>query len=660
MSEPVRWGSGRREAFIDWIDKDLTLALGYRAGLERRWRTWLELYRAPVDQPLKKFPFVGASNLMLPVIATDVDQMFARIVQTIHASESIWALAPLNESWVEAAKPMQDFLTLLDHRMLKMYTVNKRALMEVVKLGTGIYKTYWHYESRPVANFSGTGPKRIQLVRGRPVVDHVALADFVLPSQATSLDPDQQGGAEWVAERLRLTVPQFKILASKAAPHWPNVSASDIQTMLDFVELTPTERAAKIRDLDYTKTAQQSVSNWEKSTESTRGPTGGTEVREVELYEVHARVETEAGIISDVVCWYHRPTRTLLRDVYADMAVGGRPYDVVRYFPGEGFYGIGMCEQLEMFQRSISDTFNFQMDNMLLGNSIGIAAKAGSNIAPGEPIYPGMVKITDGNPRDEFTSFRLGDINPGIGQTLDQLLFLAQKRDGMGDLQQGNIESLPGRTPATTVLSMLQEGNRRPDLTIKDIRYEGLANVGLKVLQLLQHHIAKRDETGGAPYLKLAVQSLGLPEGLEVAEKLALPLEDVTLGIAVSLTATSGAANKEVEREKYATLLQLGLSVGNALVTLQSTAAQGAMTMPGMGIETTAMAVAKGTTELFSRLLEQYDIRNPEAIVPPAPPPAPAPLPLAAGAVGGGSGGPPGAEPEPGMGNVPAGAGAPV
>lgn len=662
--EPVRWGAGKREGFLDWIDKDLTSALGYRFGLEARWRRWLEMYRAPADRPVKRHPFLGASNIEVPVIATDVDQMFARLIQTIHAADNIWALAPLNDSWVESAKPMQDFLTLLDHRLLKMYGVNKRAIMECVKLGTAIYKTHWHYESRPIANFTPSGPRRVQLVRGRPVVDHVTLADFVLPPHALALDPDQQGGAEWVAERLRLSVPQFKTLATRTAPHFPLGKPEDVKRILDFLEEQTTEHRAKVRDLDYVKTAAATPSTtaFERGTDIARGPTGGPEIREVELWEVHARVETEANVLSDIVAWYHRPTRTLLREVVADMATGGRPYDVIRYFPGEGFYGIGMCEQMEMFQKAISDTFNFQMDNMLLGNSIGIAAKAGSNIAPGEPIYPGMVKITDGPPKDEFTSFKLGDINPGIGQVLNQLIFLGQKRDGLGDLQQGNIDSLPGRTPATTVLSLLQEGNRRPDLTIKDIRYEGLANVGLKVMQLLQHHAAKADQTGGGQYLKLAVQALGLPEGAAVAEKIALPMEDVTLGLAVSLTATSGAQNKEVERERYNTLVQLALGVGNALVQLQMTAAQAMTTMPGLGVDQTAMAVAKGTTSLFKRLLQQYDIPDVDAIVPSAPQTAPGPpvLPPPAGPVGAGSPGDPAAGGEPGMGGVGGGAGAPA
>lgn len=668
--EPVRWGPGKREAFLDWIDKDLLAARGYRAGLESRWRRWLEMYRAPADQPIKRHPFLGASNMVLPVIATDVDQMFARLLQTIHAADNVWALAPLNETWADSAKPMQDFLTLLDHRLLKMYQVNKRVVMECVKLGTGIYKTHWHFESRPVADFTGGGAKRVQKTVGRPVVDHVALADFLLPSHATDLNPEAQGGAEWVAERLRLSVPQFQILATKSAPHLPLGDPAAVKQILDYIEQSLTDSQAKVRDLDYVKTASVPRQDFDRGNDVARGPSGGPEVRQVELWEIHARVETAPNQINDIVVWYHQPTRTLLREVLEDMAVGGRPYDVIRYFPGEGFYGIGMCEQLEMFQKSISDTFNFQMDNMLLGNSIGIAAKAGSNIAPGEPIYPGMVKITDGNPSEEFTSFRLGDINPGIGQTLDQLMVLAQRRDGLGDLQQGQIDSLPGRTPATTVLSLLQEGSRRPDLTIKDIRYEGLANVGLKVLQLLQFHAAKGSETGGDQYLVVAAQALGMPEGAAVAEKIALPLEDVTLGLAVSLAATSGTQNKEVEREKYNTLVQLALGVGNAVVQLQTTSAQAALQLPGMGIDQTALAVAKGVTKLFTRLLQQYDIPDVESIVPAQTAPAPGTALLlaqqqralapAAGADGGGGQGDPAASGQPGVGGVGGGGGGPA
>ena len=655
---PVEWGPGYREKVRDWLDYELTTALNYRSGLENRWRKRLEYYRAPADQPLKRFPYEGASNLMLPMIATDVDQMFARLIQTIHAADNIWSLAPLNESWVHAAKPMQDFLQLLDQRLLKMYGVNKRALLEMVKLGTAIYKTGWHYEKRKIGNYQADGPRFVDMTRSIPTVDHVRLVDFLLPSHALAINPDEQSGAEWVGERLRLTPERLRSLARATEPFLPNFGTKAVDDIIEFVENDVTQHRQKIRQLDYTQTGTTtSGSNtvFDKANDPVGASQGGNVVREIELWEIHARCETRSGQYDDVVLWYHRPTQTILRDVYHYYPFAGRPYDVVRYFPGDGFYGIGMCEQLEVFQSATSDTFNFMLDNMLLGNSIGIAAKAGSNIGPGEPIYPGMVKITDGNPRDEFMPFKLGDINPGILQSLELLQGMAQRRDGIGDLQQGQINDVPGRTPATTIVSLLQEGSRRPDLTIKDLRYEGLANVGLKVLQYLQAN-ANRAEINGNQYLKVAVDALGMPEGAEVAQQLAMPLQDVELGLAVGLTATSGSANKEVNAQRYTQLLGMMTQVGQALMGY----AQAATQFPGTLIGQTATNLALGTEALFQRVLEQNDIRDPEAILSPATPEALAPVapPLGAGPGPGGGGGqapvPPGG---PGMGG---GAGAPV
>lgn len=655
---PIQWEPRRLQAFLDWIDEELTHARGARQGLERKWRQYLELYRAPADQPKARFPFEGAANFMLPVIATDTDQLYASFMQTIHAPENLWTTQPLNESWVGAAKPMQDFLQLLDHRLLKMYAVNKRAMLEMVKLGTAIYKTHWHYEDRLISSFASDGPRTVRRVRSIPVVDHVRLADFLLPPHALDINPEAQAGAEWVAERLRLHPSRLLALATASEPLLPNFGKAAVERIVQFYESTQTEYASKVRELDYDKRARIAV-DWEKSTdgESARGG-GGVRTREVELWEIRARVQTAGDRWDDIVVWYHQPTRTLLRDIYDDSPFG-RPYDVIRYFPSDGFFGIGVAEQMEMFQRSMSDVFNFMHQNMLLGNSIGIAARAGANIGPGEPIYPGMVKLTDGNPKDEFMPFKLGDINPGIVQTFSLLQSLANRRDGVSDLQLGQIDTLPSRTPATSVLSLLQEGKRRPDLTIKDLRYEGLSAVGLKVLQLLQYHIGQRTDQASGSYLRLAVESLGMPEGAEVAKKLAMPLEDVQLGLAVQLTATSGSQNKDVAQQKYATLMQLATQTAQAVMQFQATALQ----MPALApVATTATNALK---ELFTRLLEQYDIPNVDQIVPPAPAQAPDPALLGLGGAPAGmqpgTGGPDaGAGGPPPVDGVPAGAGSPV
>ena len=196
MAQRVQFGQGREEALKRYLDDEIRKALDARVPLERQWMRWLEQYRAPANRPLKHFPFEGAANFELPLTAIDVDTLFAKFVQTIHAPSNLWTLEPLNPDWDEASKPLQDFLEWLDGAMLKMEGVNKRAILELTKLGTCIYKTGWLFERRPVTVYDENGVrKRVERMRSRPLVDHVRLSDFLIPPYAYAIDPDAQGGA---------------------------------------------------------------------------------------------------------------------------------------------------------------------------------------------------------------------------------------------------------------------------------------------------------------------------------------------------------------------------------------------------------------------------------------------------------------------------------
>src|SRR3954470_14218882 len=156
------------------MDYEINAALSARASLEQKWRSWLEQYRAPANQPTKHFPFEGASNYVMPVTAIDVDQLYAKFIQTIHAPANLWTVEALNSNWTDAAKPIQDFLQWLDGSILQMEDVNKRALLEMVKLGTCIYKTDWWYERRTVWAYDDTGNRvRAERTISHPIVDHV-------------------------------------------------------------------------------------------------------------------------------------------------------------------------------------------------------------------------------------------------------------------------------------------------------------------------------------------------------------------------------------------------------------------------------------------------------------------------------------------------------
>jgi hypothetical protein len=618
----IKWGPGREEAFLSWIIPEISAAESARAALDRKWLKWLEQYRAPASQPLKHFPFEGASNYVMPVTAIDVDQLYAKFVQTIHAPANLWTIEALNPNWSDAAKPIQDFLQWLDHAILRMEDVNKQALLELVKLGTCLYKIDWRFERRTVWSYDEKGDRiRAERTVSHPIVDYVRLTDFLMPAYAYAIQADEQGGAPWVAEKHRSRIARLASIADASEPYLPNYGKLAIQKIREWLTPAQSDYDSTVQDLQFNHSGGGVGGlSFEKAIgqATNHAPSGNsTQPRdEVEWREVHARFATdkEGGSEDDIVVELHIPTRTIIRGTYLRYHHGMRPYEKAVYFPTEGFYGIGVCEQTEMFQAADSDLFNYTHDNVLLGNATCLAAKQGSNIAPGEPIFPGRTFITDGNPKDELMPFQMGaGAYPGLDGLRTSLGFMGQKRTGVSDLNAGNINALPSRTPATSVQALLEEGARRPDLTLKDLR-RCQSNIGLRVLQLVQQH-AQLVEANGEKVLQASLSVLGDEAGIMVLEKLGMPLESVEYGLGVALTATSATANKEVNKQAFMGLLQLQMQTAPAFIQL----VMQAMQFQGTPIGQVALDSAQGMAFTLKRLLEQFDIRNLNEVVPTIP-----------------------------------------
>jgi hypothetical protein len=199
------------------------------------------------------------------------------------------------------------------------------------------------------------------------------------------------------------------------------------------------------------------------------------------------------------------------------------------------------------------------------------------------------------------------------------------RRNGVGDLQLGNIGGLPGRTPATSVQALLAEGNKRPDLTVKSIR-RALGTIGLRVIQLLQQYIGSPVNYDGKKYLDMAMSSLGPLEGGHAVDKLKTPLENAELGLGVEISAASATANRDMERQQLTGLLTLSTQLYPQLIQMAQAAQQGA----GSPVGTIAASALKTQLKLLERVYEQYNLHDAEELVPnpdgavEAPPQAPA------------------------------------
>jgi hypothetical protein len=545
-----------------------------------------------------KAVWTGNSNITFPFAQMSVNPILANEMQVLFATDNLWTLSPLNARWVNHAKPLQDFLAFLQRHILRMWDVVHRSRIEKFKLGTTIFKTAWEWRQNTVTGYDAQLRRERQLrTLNRPFVDHVRLADFFVPPEALEIDPDVPGGAVWVAERFRLAPGKFRALATGQEPFRPNYDAKAVADVLASREsaLTDDEQARRVRDRMGDSPPDQRVAP-------------------VELFEMHARFDTTGnGIEDDVVATFHERTHALCQDMYNPFAHGKRPYDVERFLRADGFYGIGVCEQAEVWQFIISEMLNTSIDKARLSNAPMLKFREGANILPNEPIYPTKMWPLQ-NPEDDLVPLFLTDNrgNFDFQQLIGFALDSGNNHVGISDIRRGNIASLPSRTPATTVQSMLQESNTLLDLSIKDARKGGLSAVGLKVLQLLQQMTAQPGQNPqGDQYLRLAAMVLG-PQGQYIAEALSLPFEDIATGIGVELTATSSTNNKVLEQQKLMGVLQLAASIGPQVVQLLGFAQQ----QPGTPAAASAVGAAEGIIELFRRLLEQHDIRNVNDILP--------------------------------------------
>ena len=600
MTAIVKWGAGREDIFTSFMRYDLQRSLDERQPLEQLWRTYLTMYRTPEPRGLRQFPFQGASNRTWPLMAMNTDPILARLMRTIHAPSNLWTVSALNEQWVPAAKPVQDFLQYLDGAMLHMLDVNYRALMEMLKLGTAIYKVGWRFERNKVMGYNST-QQRQRLIReiNQPVVDLVHLPNFLLPPEALSIDPDEQGGAQWVAERLRYRSEAFAALAEAQDPVMPNYDPDAVKKVMTYEETAPTLYEQRVQQLDEMSGAFSR--RWK---------------RPIELWEVHCRYDTTGnGFEDDIVVLWHHPTRIIVRATYNPFQHRKRPYHAARYIRGDGFYGVGIGEQTRMFQQLGTDVLNFNIDKILLTHAPMIKAKEGANILPNEAYFPSKTIFLN-DPKNDMEAFFLtqpGSESQQVDGLFNAIQELAKQRTGLTDLQFGSVGAVPSRTPATTVQALLQEGNTRFDLVIQDLRINALGRVGLQVLQNIVQQVGDHiNNPNGTEYIQLAAMVLGQHPGAFVDQLLQLPSDRVETGLGVELTATSGTNNKELSRQSYLALLQVFGQWGPQLVQLAQVAQQTA----GTPVGAVALELFGGARELLQRVMEQFDIRNPDDIIP--------------------------------------------
>lgn len=583
--EPVKLSKKRKEELADFLQNELLQTIGDRQVLENKWENALIQSRAQSPDGELEFPFVGASNIEFPLTDMHFQPVYADFFQTLHAPEDYFSVSARRPDRVPHSNAVQEALSAVEKRFLKMKNVNGRALLDQITLGTSIYKNHWFERRYNRKDYNSEGKIVDALVKiSQPRIDHIPLQKFFFPAKSWSLDPDAQGGTPWQAQQIDMTPAKFEEWrrSTETLPGFFPKDAEEVKNWL-VDERKPVDD--EIREED-------SYKPWNDQT--------------IKLYEVWCRFDiNDDGIDEDLVVVFHLDSFRILRIIHNPLMHGKWPFKATKYLPWFGIYGRGLAEVDEWAQDSLTNLLNAQLDNVLLANTRMYSAPIGSNIQPGEPIYPSKIWML--GPNEQVGEIKMSDIYSSLPNVIGQIMQFSEMRTGVSEIKQGNLTGLPNRTPATSLLAMLQEGNKRFDMILSAFR-DVHSEMGIEVLQnLLQHTVDDPFR-----WQEFFTQAVGEEEANLLREVFQGGIIGLEESFGITVTATSAQVNKEVEKQGFVGLMQIVAQIYGQLI---QTALLMEQTQDPVTLATAQAAYTSGT-ELLKRLLERFDIQNPSEYLP--------------------------------------------
>lgn len=569
--KPIRLSEQQRTKITNYLTSEVESVLDGRQSMVKEWERAIEDYEAEPSAGRKDFPFEGACNIVIPTIATTVDAIFARELNTIFSLSPLWSIKPMQQRWVEHAKPTENFLEWAQSSVMSMFDVCWSWYFEATLIGSSYVKMPYVNDVRRQLSYLEDGRIGFEdiIYHAGPQPKYIPIQDMLLPDGDWT--PQE---CPWIGNFFRLTKSQL-IARGKQPYGYDDVSKVRPLTSKDQIRTKRDQLEGFIRTTPY------------------------------QLYEL-AELWVDWDINGDgvdeqlVITWDNEDKR-ILRAIYNQYLEGYRPYHETCFMRRHGRNsGIGIARMLRQIAEGITTQYRQFIDNATLANTRIWKARRNSGIKQGQKIYPGKVLFL--NDPDDLKPEQLGDIYNSQMSVLGSLRESGERRTGLSDVHLG-IESprVVNRMPATNMLSILQEGNKRFDLTIRDMRYQ-TSKLGEAALALYQQF----RPTG------VAYNVLG-PDGDLVEEVWRMPRSRFKGGLGVIVSATAQSNNRELEKQSLMQMIQAVGSYYERMFQLS-----GMITNPQTPGEVRELAykVAHGGRELMKRLLQAYAMPDSDSLLP--------------------------------------------
>lgn len=553
---------------------------------ENRLKEYARLYKGTPFDEKKTFPWDGASNTVVQLIATHCDQLLSRVMATFMI-DPIWPVkmyGDIDDGQGEVQREaLEKFLNeaALDPEDLDFYRVEEAWASGVIRNGTGVIKFPWEYDVEQnliVGEFADTSkPEFDKLVKkDGPMPMNVPLNKILVDTRAKSISE-----AEFKAHITTYTRHQLE--DKKQMGLWDS-------SKIDKICLQPDRSSADI--------LQEYIEDNQGLITAQVDERGGELSDEYDLYE----------------CWFtyiHNGKKFRLVAIHHPMSTT-RLIAFYNYYPDnidifedaklayddDQYYGYGFAEMLKAYQEEVSTMHNQRIDAKTLGNSTAFRVNKNSKLHSIMTFYPGVVL-----PADEGEIERLDTTNPQAdnmdGENLS--LALAKERTGIdpaiGGTGGGIVNQKRGIYSSQGTFAVLQQQNNRTGLRMSDMR-AAHARAGRKFASMYAHFgIGQRMKKYGDQQAVLTAAFKNIKSG--------------RLGL--SIRPATASLNKELEKQNDILLSQTleRLYQGDAQI-MQSLATQG---MPEE-LKAYYTDVLKSKNSLMKHILRNFGHDDAASLIP--------------------------------------------
>ena len=546
---------------------------------------WRKAYEAEPLESIREFPFYGASNLIVPIIAVFSDTLLARVMSAILKTRPPWItkiFGKHNDLSDDHRIILEEFMeyTGIEPTELDLYRVYHEWFGDAIQYGTSLVKCPHELRYRDevmmtAGDGSGeqdTSPKFLRSIEYEgPRPEKIPFENFMIPPNAKTLESSD-------------------IIIHKRPMTYDDLMDRRFHNIYD-----PAKVDSILNKPDRTAPSYVQQQKEESAGAKTTGSYG---YKEWDIYECWLKWSTPDGKFHPrIIGSYHKSSNTILRTVYDTHTL--LPFSLARlFYRSDMLYGYGFCETLWAFQEEISTQHNQRLDNRSIANTRVWRVDPDSKLHAGYRIYPSaMVPAA----KDEIEALQAGDISQ---QTIEDERFsleLAERRAGVSPPMQGAGAGSQGKRGIYTAmgtLSVMQEGNRRTDLNISDLRYAH-TNLGRIIL---------------ADYAKYGMRDSLTELFGEKKDKLIQAMEAVASGrIGLPVYSSTSSVNKEVEKQNEIMLVQLLRQ--HYMGVAQLTGQIGNMMTPP-AVKQYLQNVIKASNSIMRTVLRVFDKEDIDTLVP--------------------------------------------